>query len=168
MLLNRVKQNSVQVILWVTVVMLAWPALPASACHCSSKSQQSGCCRIFRSSNQPEPQPAWCNSVQARSCCFQNGNLTKCCCDNGTSTGPAEDCSCVNSCSCGLGQLPALSAEPLRPEEYLNTTLVDNFHANLPTPNSFPAAGPLLLCKPERSNCDSSLERCIILSRFTL
>ena len=168
MLLKWAKQNAAKAVIWLTAAMFALPAVPASACHCSSISQTSGCC-CGRQSLSPSAYGC-CSTQQRRTCCSHDEQTTTSCCESGISAAPAgRGCCCGTSGGCHRTNHPVQPPEPLPVQDDSAAKILgaDNF-VSLAAPMTLPSVRHSAGISSEPIALIGSLERCVFLSRFRL
>lgn len=166
MFARRVQQNAAKAIVWLTVVMFALPAMPSTACGCATDALATNCECCAR---QGLKQSCNCSVQESTDCCSENGSTKNSCCKNSSLAAPFDECSCDSSCSCKSGQQPMHPLDPLAPEEDSSSKIDGADSPNsLSMPVVFPTLLPLVVRNSRHFKCQSSLECCISLSRFTL
>ncbi len=138
---------------WLTLAFVATPVLSASACDCAISTETSGCCCSG---------PPASSQFETRGCCSRQS-------EDFSPASLSGECSCGSSCSCKSERRPTQPAEPLAPEADLSGKIISANAADRPsTTIAMPTIGLLAFPAVAPSVLDSSLERCISLSRFTL
>jgi len=168
MFFRLVKQSVTEAIVWLAVVVFAVPMLPAFACECPSNTTITAFCGGGQHDrNRLVAGHRCCTDrfASSPSACYKSA-LTVIPQSNGSQS---NGCSCGDSCSCHAQQRCSQPGESLVPERNLASRLISTdtdscLTTTVAAPtNRLPSSSivkPLALI--------SSLQRCILLSRFTL
>ena len=159
-----------KMVVWLLAAMLSHLPAISARCACADEAEQGVCCASRRQASSEAPRNRGCCSPRAperktRTCCGgRQGHL-----QNQAATEPAEGCKCVSSCVCSRESTPAA---PIFPPTGRNT-LADQL-ALVPADSLAESASEGELSRStfhrrgDRVAPATSLQRCIILSRFTL
>lgn len=153
-----------RICVWLATVMLVFPFIPTSPCHCSGEGAVEPCCETDL---QHDDKPA----IDRGCCAVPKQQATANCCANSLqSAAPIDDppCGCGPTCRCHLTRhsepRPAVPTTPSRNGTEQVQCIALTLAATLAATGE--ADTPLVAGPCGEPLCETALDRCITLSRF--
>ena len=153
---------------WMATVALVLPPLPGRACACAVKTEvRASCsCRGHRAESATSQRAGGCcekhRNQHQRPCCQRLASMIQ--------TIAKRDGTSNPSCHCSHGQLPETPVAPVSQSQMtVDQLLLAQAGVRLPWSSAvLPDRAATFLSQDHCLGADTSLERCILLSRLTL
>lgn len=175
MIATLLKQRISRLAACLAALALAFPTPPSPACGCGPVNVSRKCNQRTDARESTSCRKTCCRSITEEHgkspCCRLHDNLRPGCCSPMPSGRAFAECNCGPSCACSRDQVPDLPAVPANQRSATGeqvagaqTTLAAPLHRGQTDPGVSHAGRPHG-CIDARA---TSLERCILLSCFTL